>query len=156
MAFEKYNTFDLAITDDGDLILETETDDLGNPILFDEQTMADFKLSSVTFADIPTLKQNIMTRIKTLNPEMEFDPEIGADLSTFIGLPNDRESGRLIEEAIISVLTFDGMIAPEDLSVRAVPVDLTEMLIRIEVRVTSGQQALILNIPFSTVKGISS
>lgn len=156
MAFEKYNTFDLAISDDGELLLEAVTDDLGNPIIFDDITMMDTQLSSITSADIPTLKQNIMTRLRTLNPEMEFDPEVGADLTTFLGLPNERETGILIENAVKVALTFDNMIAPSDLGVRVVPIGLNEMLIRIEVRVAPGEQALILNIPFSTVSGVSS
>lgn len=156
MAFEKYNIFDIAIDDDGDFIIETETDDLGNPIIFDDTPMEDVKLSSITNSDIPTLKQNIMTRLKTLNPEMEFDPNIGADLTNFIGLPNERETGRLIDEAIISTLTFDGMISASDLTVRSIPVTLNDMLIRIEVKVNPGEQALVLNIPFSLTKGVSS
>jgi hypothetical protein len=80
-----------------------------------------------------SLEQEIATVVKSELLDWELDPIVGATLSDFVGEPNTRENGRLIEDRIRFKLVDVGIVAPEDLTVRVVPTGVHELLIMINV-----------------------
>lgn len=79
-------------------------------------------------------KQIILNRLRTDNPDWLLHPNIGADLSELIGLPNTRKTGEMGVQLIRTCLTHDGFINNEDLEVGRVPVSSEEILFRITIK----------------------
>ncbi|MFE7817778.1 hypothetical protein COJ01_16985 [Priestia megaterium] len=79
-------------------------------------------------------KQVIINRLRTDNPDWLLHPEIGANLSDLVGLPNTRATGEKGRELIENSLTSDGFINISDLTVRPVPISSSEILFHITVK----------------------
>lgn len=133
---------DFRFTEEGDLMIGSpEVNEYGELLYVDiagELSTDDFHGHLVR--DIPTQvsylseKQVIMNRLRTDNPDWLLNPEIGANLSDLVGLPNTRETGNLAKEAVFRSLTHDGFLKEGDLDIRPVPVSASEILIHIAVK----------------------
>lgn len=66
--------------------------------------------------------QFIWSRMQTENPDWRPYPNVGADLTDLIGMPNTPETARLGEDLILRSLTYDGAFKRNDLEVNAIPV----------------------------------
>ncbi|MES9681813.1 hypothetical protein ABWK22_02610 [Gottfriedia acidiceleris] len=97
-------------------------------------------------------KQVIKNRLQTDNPDWLLHPEIGADLSELIGLPNTRETGELGKSLIEKSLTDDGFISKGDLDVRPVPVSSSEILFYLTVKRKAGD--LVMPVLFNLEHGL--
>lgn len=103
----------------------------------------------ILIRDIPTQvsylseKQVIINRLRTDNPDWLLHPEIGANLSDLVGMPNTRDTGLAAKALVERALTYDGFIKPVDLEVRPVPVTNQQILIHITVR----RKAVTLKLP---------
>lgn len=100
----RYDEADLAITLDGDLIVDEEK--------------GDFKLVE----GIECTAQGVFCRLKSSDPEW-FDETLAANLEDLLGLPNTEENGRKGEEMITNALMVDNLVSIEDLYVQAIPID---------------------------------
>lgn len=94
---------DLMLTEDGDLVVADNGD-----------------LQTVDGAAF--IIQSIRNRLKSVSTDWFYD-HIGADLIDFLGRPNTRETGNMITERVIETLTFDGLVSPDNLFIKAVPTD---------------------------------
>lgn len=133
---------DFRFSPEGDLELGSPSyDDLGRLLYIDSlgeistddtsgQLVRDIPLQVSYFSE----KQVIINRLKTDNPDWYRYPEIGAGLSSLIGLPNTRETGLLGKSLIEKCLCKDDFIKPVDLSVRPVPISSTEILFHISIK----------------------
>jgi hypothetical protein len=97
-------------------------------------------------------KQVINNRLQTDNPDWLLHPEIGADLSELVGLPNTRETGLLGKTLIEKSLTGDGFISFNDLNVRPVPISSREILFYVTVKRKAGD--LVMPILFNLEHGL--
>lgn len=102
MNMGQFNDTDIAITQEGDLIIED----------------GDFKLISKDDVII----QNVHCRLKSSDPEW-LNEIICANLEDLFGLPNTRETGQKGEDLIKTALTADGLLLESEIYVKAVPVD---------------------------------
>jgi hypothetical protein len=100
----RYNEMDLAITLDGDLIVDEEKGDFA------------------TVENSEAAAQNMFCRLKSSDPEW-FDETLAANLEDLLGLPNTRENGEKGEEMIRHAMLIDDLISIDDLYVQAVPID---------------------------------
>lgn len=111
----KYNFTDIALSEDGDLILDPDND-----------------IAIVNSID--AFAQEIEFRLKTDKRDMFLHSEFGNELKEQIGQRNTREVAERGRADIISCLTYGGLIDPLDLLVVAIPVDSNTLMYHIEVR----------------------
>lgn len=86
--------------------------------------------------------QVVMNRLRTDNPDWRLHPEIGANLSDLIGMPNTRATGEEGKQRIIHCLTHDGFISESDLKVRAIPYDRQNIIFHITFTRKTGDVVL--------------
>ena len=85
---------------------------------------------SDTFRDLLlSITHEIQTIIKSETLDWETDPGIGANLSDFQGLANNREVGKLIENRIKSSVIDQGLVLNGDFQIRVIPTHANEVLI---------------------------
>jgi len=112
----RYDAYDCSWSWDGDLSVGEDGD------------LADNKDDA-----IQSLVNEIRTVIRSETGDWQFYPQLGADLSDFLGEPNNRETGKAIEDRIISSLVGLGIVTRGDLSVRVMPVEAHAVMITITV-----------------------
>lgn len=83
---------------------------------------------------VRSLENEIQTVLKSEFDDWESHPTLGANLSDFRGEPNTRETGRAIEERVISRLTSINLVKAEDIAVRVTPTSSSQVMIAISVR----------------------
>lgn len=94
--------WDIALGADGDLLIGPD-DDLA--ISVDEDCLLD----------------NIHWRLRTALGDWVLEPKCGASLERFVGMPNSREVGTAIREAVDYALSHDGYLSLNDYRVDVVP-----------------------------------
>lgn len=104
----QYNEIDILVDASGDLVLDSGKN---------------FKFATAR----ETLQQDVMFRARTEFDDFEPYPKVGADLQSLIGEPNSRENAATGEKKLFTSLTKDGRIIPEDLRVKAVPIDMNSI-----------------------------
>ena len=97
--------WDLLWSVDGDFIFDEDRGDL-----------ADTKL-----VNSRALIQRIVTRMQSMPGDWELAEEIGLSLSSVIGEPNNRATGRRLEELITNELIRDGLLFAREFSVTVFP-----------------------------------
>jgi phage baseplate assembly protein W len=95
---------DLAMTDDGDLMISAG---------------GDLKVAR----DSEVVAQEVSFRLRTVRGDWQLKPDCGADLELLIGQPNSPQTGAQMEAQIARALTHDGFLGGELKTIRAVPVN---------------------------------
>lgn len=138
-----YDSVDLDFTWDGDYRVADDGD------LMD--TSDDYTRSFVN---------EITTVVKADVLDWELDPTIGSTLSDFVGEANTRDNGEAIEERVRLSLIDAGIVDPEDLFVRVIPLSIHRIMISISVltlatpnnRLSTGEP-IIVTLVFDTTEG---
>lgn len=110
-----YNYRDLQLSSNGDLTLD-QTGDL-----------------AMSF-NIQCVKESIMARLRTENPDWYHHPSIGADIDTFVGEPNTEETAIKVVASIMSCLTYDDFLLPSMIVVTPIPISPTQVIYHLLVR----------------------
>ena len=105
-----YNTIDIEVSPSGDIVIDSDKD---------------LKLAKPS----GVLLQDIVFRARTEDLDFEPHPHVGADLQSLVGEPNTKERAEEAEDKLLRSLTKDGRIISSDLSVKAVPISLDEILL---------------------------
>jgi hypothetical protein len=107
-------------------------------------------LKDTSFDYIQSLKNEIMTIVKSEVGDWKASPNYAATLSDYVGEPNTRENGKSIEERITSALTSNSVVNRGDLQVRVVPVNIHQVMVMIRVQAQStAQNSLVVGEPIS-------
>lgn len=77
--------------------------------------------------------QRVNTRLSSVQGDWSLAPEVGANLTDFLGSPNTADTGRLIKRRVFNELTRANFISPRDLDVRVMPLSETSIGIIINV-----------------------
>lgn len=98
----------------------------------------DFSLSGGDLADtsydyLQSLLQDVQTVCAAELGDWETLPGLGAQLSDFVGEPNDKYTANLISDRVRVALVSAGIVAEKDLSVRVVPVHIHRVLIIVKI-----------------------
>lgn len=110
----KYDYTDIALSKDGDLIIDTSKD--------------------VRMArSVEALEQGINFRINTDLRDMFMHPGLGNKLKELVGKRNTREVAESGRADIVSCLTYGEFIDPNDLMVVALPIDSSNILYHVEI-----------------------
>jgi hypothetical protein len=106
---------------EGDITLTAPKADIEGNTMYNEYGKEIRDISLIN--DIEWFKQMIFNRLKTQNPDWFHQPTIGADLEDLIGEQNTREVAEIGRTRIHNALIKDGLVYPQYLTIRAVPVD---------------------------------
>jgi hypothetical protein len=79
-------------------------------------------LLDTSFKEYESLRQEVRTRVCGMEKDWVLHPLITASLEKKIGTPANKRTAQDIEREVIRALTFDGLFARGDLTVRVFPV----------------------------------
>jgi hypothetical protein len=114
MIERRINLTDLKWSSDGDLVVENGD-------------LADTKyIVGLAFL------QEVSDRVKSSLGDWKLTPSKGADLDEFIGQVNSSTTQQAVENAISFSLTKDMFLSREDFQVSAIPINRTEIAVRID------------------------
>jgi hypothetical protein len=82
-----------------------------------------------------SLSQEINTRLEAETGDWTVFPDIGANLSKFVGEPNTPVIAEAIKISIQAALTRDGFIANKDITIRTMPLTRETLMVRLSVKV---------------------
>lgn len=84
-----------------------------------------------------SLVQEVKTRLMSDQQDWGLFPRVGAGLSALVGQPNTKETAEDGKAKIISALSRDGLVSPDDLSVKYLPVSRDTIMYRLTIAVAS-------------------
>lgn len=128
--------YDLKMTPEGDLVFGQQQTNEEGEFLYYMDTSGNGDVPFITtepdgntpicdlrptYGDEARL-QLLQTRVRTDQPDFRNYPQVGANLSDLIGLPNNQATAEQGAAMIKETLTYDGTFSPDELTVSAVPV----------------------------------
>ena len=114
MIEQRINLTDLKWSNEGDFIVENGD-------------LADTKnIEGLAFL------QEVSDRVKSSFADWQLMPEKGANLDEFIGMINSSSTQKAIEDAISFSFTKDNFLDRQDFQIAAIPVDNTQIAVRID------------------------
>lgn len=140
---------DIAMSSEGDLILgQQQTDENGFLLYYIDipgggeapKLTNDPSIGSIPVRDISVIYEEeselqlIKNRLTTENPDWYFYPEVGADLTDLIGLPNNLKTAEKGKQLILKALTYDEAFDADDLSIEGIPVGPQQILYDVQLR----------------------
>lgn len=138
-----YDSIDIDFSWDGDFSISDE---------------GDLKVNDDDF--IRATENAVQSIAKNSFGDWQFDQQVASDLSDFIGRPNTRENGRLIEQRVKSRLVANRVAEPQDITVRVTPITIHEIaiLVRINAASTNGNrlqsgEPVVVGLLFDTNEG---
>lgn len=108
---------------------------------------------------IVSLENEIRDEMKSEFGDWQLHPQRGANISEYRGEPNTREVGLSMRDRAYSRLVAAGLVRPEDLTIRVVPVSISQVMIIIRVHATATPnnrltvgQPLVVSLLYDTVE----
>jgi hypothetical protein len=90
-----------------------------------------------TYEDpLRSLYQEIRTRIKSEVGDWELYPDNAAQLSDFVGEPNDKFTAESIKTRVIASIARNGLVQNSDIAVKYAPIDIDKLMVRVTIKVT--------------------
>lgn len=93
-------------------------------------------LQDTSFDYLRSIHQYIINVVRSDRGAWKLRQELGADLSSFVGMPNTKEVGNAIKERLTSALLEHNQIKTNDLTVKVIPLSKSSIAVRVEVSVT--------------------
>ena len=111
-------------------------------------------LLDTDYDPLRSLVQEVRTRVKSDIRGWKPFPDIGANLSDYVGEPNNKSTAEAIKTRVIASLTQNSFVAIQDLKVMYAPVTEERLMIRITIAVAptgrnGSSQSLTLNMIYS-------
>jgi hypothetical protein len=82
-----------------------------------------------------SLVQEIKTRASCDQGAWKLYPELGSNISDFVGEPNNKQTAEGIKTRIINSLARHGFMHTSDIKIKYMPIDIDKLLLRISVSV---------------------
>ena len=108
-----------------------------------------------TFDDpLRSIMQEIKTRIECDQGEWLVYPQVGANLSDYVGEPHNKALADAIKTRIEGALTANSLVASGDLNVKYMPISRERLLIRVSLNVAptarnASSETLLLSLVYS-------
>lgn len=93
-------------------------------------------------------RQLMLKKLQSRKGDWKLSEEIGANLVDFVGLPNTRETGQLIQSAVIQALTEDGTVLPNNLEVDVYPEDKNRITVVIIAKIPFTSEVAFLQLDY--------
>lgn len=123
---------DLYFTNDGDLRLDTSRNDLQDTKNFQYQGFI----------------QKVLNRIMCSKGDWVYRPDIGANVTEFVGLPNTAETASQIKTRLFTELTKSSLVKSEDLDIVIFPTSKESIAILVRILPPNSQNQIILNFAY--------
>lgn len=123
---------DLYFTLDGDFFVSDETEDL------EDTSKHQFR----------GLIQRVLTRLQSVRGEWATQPEVGANLSDFVGLPNTRAVAEELKSRVYSELINDNLISPQHVFVDVYPLSKHVVSLAIVINTPNIVKSVYLNFTY--------
>lgn len=131
----KYNVInDYYFTEDGDFLLDASTEDL-------RDTKNDNYRGFI---------QKIYTVVSSQKRDWRLSPNLGANISDFLGQPNTRELGQALKNRLFFALTANNFINPVDLEIFVFPRSKESIVAIISVTPPDAQTKVRLSFVYNT------
>lgn len=95
------------------------------------------------------LIQQILTRLMSTRGDWPLQPTVGANLGEFLGAANTAQTGQLIRARILSELSREALLNPQDMKVDVVPVSRNAVMILLVIVPPGSTQAVYLNFTYN-------
>ena len=96
----------------------------------------DGDIADTYYDPLRSVVQEIRTRVAGSFGDWYFHEDIAADLSRFVGEPNNRLTAENIKVSIASALAKYGLVNSTDVAIRYLPIDIDKLMIRITLQVS--------------------
>lgn len=93
-------------------------------------------------------RQLMLKKLQSRKGDWKLSEEIGANLVDFVGLPNTRETGQLIQSAVIQALTEDGTVLPNNLEVDVYPEDKNRITVVVIAKIPFSSEVAFLQLDY--------
>jgi hypothetical protein len=132
-----YDKTDLVWTSRGDLFVGSEGD-----------------LMDTEYDPLRSVVQEILTRLRADFGDWQFAPNIGAQLSDFVGEPNNKTNAENIKSRILSILSKDNLVGTRDVNIRYIPITHDRLMYRVSLKVAptprnGNSETLVMNFMYS-------
>jgi hypothetical protein len=117
------DTIDFAVDSSGNLLI-SETGDI------------------LTCSGISALQQEIAIRLKTVKGDNAYFPNSGTELNSLIGSANSPDTANKGEKMIISSLTFDNLLTPDNIEIISYADDPNSIIFNILIDVSSYSSSI--------------
>ena len=97
--------------------------------------IADGDIKDTEEDPLRSVVQEIKTRASGDQGDWKMNVNVGSNISSLVGQPNNKETAEHIKTRIISALTRHGFIKANDLSIRYMPISREKLLVRISLSV---------------------
>lgn len=94
--------------------------------------------------------QRIMTRLQSNLGEWRYQPQVGTNISDFLGRANDEFLGEDLKQRIIFSLTNDGLIRLDEINVIVFPLSKIQIAVIVRVVPRGQSQEILLKYSYST------
>lgn len=95
-----------------------------------------------------TLQQRVYSRLASNKGDWKHLPDIGVGLTRFVGLPNNAQVGKLIEQSIYSELYRGGLLKQGELKVTVFPVSQESIAALIEVNPAGAGERFSISVAY--------
>jgi len=95
----------------------------------------DGDILDTSFDPLRSLIQEVNTRIEADQGDWKNFPDVGSDISDFVGEANNKVTAEAIKTRIISALARDGFIHNADMKVKYMPIDRETIIFRLSLKV---------------------
>jgi len=83
---------------------------------------------------IEALRQMVVSIVRSEFRDWEFFPYFGADIESFIGEPNTRDTAQAIHKRLFESIVANAKVQPSDLAIKVTPVNHESVLVLIAVQ----------------------
>ena len=132
----RLDEFDIELTDDGDLKLDT----------FEK----DFNVVS----ENDYISQQVKIRVKSVNPDWFFD-DLGADMVQLLGMPNTKDTAQKGISLIRNCLTYDRFLTNDDVYIKPMPLDVDNVSFFLFIKTPFSDKPLSFEVAVALSAGIN-
>lgn len=79
-------------------------------------------IMDTSFDILRSIHQEVLDRVRSDKGDWAYNKPIGASLSSFVGMPNTAETGKAIEQTILSALQYNNLVDIGDVKIKVVPI----------------------------------
>lgn len=132
----RVDEFDVGLTDDGDLDLDS---------LNKEFTVV---------SENDYISQQVKIRVKTVNSDWFFD-DLGADMEQLLGMPNTKDTAQKGISLIRNCLTYDRFLTNDDIYIKPMPLDVDNVSFFLFVKTPFTEKPLSFEVAVALSAGIN-
>ena len=93
-------------------------------------------------------RQLVVKRLQSAKGDWILVPELGANIATFAGMPNTRETGQAIKAAVFQALIDGGILNTRTLDIKVVPTGKHKITVLVYAEIVMSGEPVAINIEY--------